>query len=167
MSGWQVQSGDYKFRMESVGRRFNYEFIDWRSALLCKAVAGWSCTPFLEEIWSSLSRYAVSERTLCSNQAFFGRFKKKPRPSYDLSLERDSTGSLKDCEEPRGIAKGMAKGMVKRMSGTWRGVRTPEDTYISLRVKQRNARNAPGEPWFTWEMNVLSRMEHATNSQLV
>lgn len=98
---------------------------------------------------------------------FFGRFKKKPRPSYDLSLERDSTGSLKDCEEPRGIAKGMAKGMAKRMSGTWRGVRTPEDTYISLRVKQRNARNAPGEPWFTWEMNVLSRMEHAPNSQPV
>jgi len=25
------------------------------------------------------------------------------------------------------------------------------------------AGNAPGEPWFTWEMNALSRMEHAAN----
>lgn len=25
------------------------------------------------------------------------------------------------------------------------------------------AGNAPGEPWFTWEMNVLSRMEHGVN----
>jgi len=25
------------------------------------------------------------------------------------------------------------------------------------------AGNAPGEPWFTWEMNVLSRTEHAVN----
>lgn len=32
---------------------------------------------------------------------------------------------------------------------------------LLLRVKQRNAWNAPGEPWFTWEMNVLSRVEHA------
>jgi hypothetical protein len=40
---------------------------------------------------------------------------------------------------------------------------TGTSTLCCSRSHIGGAGNAPGEPWFTWEMNVLSRMEHGVN----
>ena len=82
--------------------------------------------------------------------------KRETRPSYYLSSKRDWTGSSPGRTES---GESMAKRMQEEPTA-----HTPERTPTFRCGSNRETHGMHRvEPWFTWEMNVLSRMEHAPN----
>lgn len=165
MVRWQVHSRDYK-SPRPVGRRFimkspfNYEFIDclhpatpdawWRP----RSREGVDFTLLFPEKYGfplyATRRFRRNLFSRCPVLSFV--FKKKTRPSYDLSSRRDRSLSPSSLKVKTGLVE---NGNIHARAHTL--------CFATGSNRETHGMQQVSEPWFTWEMNVLSRMEHALN----
>lgn len=165
MVRWQVHSRDYK-SPRPVGRRFimkspfNYEFIDclhpatpdawWRP----RSREGVDFALLFPEKYGfplyATRRFRRNLFSRCPVLSFV--FKKKTRPSYDLSSRRDRSLSPSSLKVKTGLVE---NGNIHARAHTL--------CFATGSNRETHGMQQVSEPWFTWEMNVLSRMEHALN----